>query len=87
MTDTTDSGSTDSTDTNIMQWKDLGNSHNCSLLLKPLPNLELFLNQFNNTTPENSNDSENIFSPKYYDIDKMHNIKITQKIDFYPFFI
>ena len=34
--------------------------HNSSLLLKPSPNLELLVNQFNNATPENSSDPENI---------------------------
>ena len=33
-----------------------------SLSLKPTPNLELLLNQFNNATPENNNDLE-IFFP------------------------
>ena len=40
-------------DSNFMQLKDLGHDHNSSLLLKPSPNLELSVNQFNN---ENSND-------------------------------
>ena len=33
-----------STDSKIMQWKDLGSDHNSSLLLKPFPNLELLVN-------------------------------------------
>ena len=37
------------------------------------------MNQFNNATPENSNDPEKISSSKYYDIEKMHNIEIPQK--------
>ena len=75
-----------STNSNIMQWNDLGNDHNGSLLLKPSPNLELLVNQFNNATPENSNDPENIFSSKYYDIDEMHNIKISHKNKLLPLF-
>ena len=46
------------TDSNIMQWKDLENDHNSSLSLKPSQNLERLVNQFNNATPENSNDTE-----------------------------
>ena len=46
------------TDSNITQWKDLENDHNSSLSLKPSLNLELLVNQFNNATPENSNDPE-----------------------------
>ena len=37
------------------------------ILIKPSPNLELLLKQFNNTTPENSNDPENISTSEYYD--------------------
>ena len=47
-----------STDSNIMQWKDLGNDRDSSLLLKLSPNLELLLNHFNHATPENRNDPE-----------------------------
>ena len=66
------------TDSNIIQWKDLENDHDSSLLLKP-SNLELLVNQFNNATPENGNDPEKIASSKYYDIDEMHNIEIPHK--------
>ena len=45
-----------STDSNITQWKDL-NVHNCSLSLKPSC-LELSINQFSDSTPENSNDPD-----------------------------
>ena len=62
-----------------MQWKDLESEHNSSLFLKPSPNLKLLANQFATTASENSNDPENISSSKYYDIDKMHNIKIPYK--------
>ena len=63
-----------------MQGKYLRNDHNSPLLLKPSPNLELLVNQFNNATPENSsNDPEKIGSSRYYDIDEMHNIKIPHK--------
>ena len=37
-----------------MQWKELRNDKNSSILLKPTqPNLELFINQCYNATPEN----------------------------------
>ena len=56
------------TDSNIIQWKNLENDPDSSLLLKPSSNLELLVNQFNNATPENGNDPEKITSFKYYDI-------------------
>ena len=64
------------TDSNITQWKYLDNDHNSSLTLKPSSNLELFVNWFNNATPENSNDPENIYLSKYYDTEEMYNIEI-----------
>ena len=66
------------TDNNITQWRDQEHDHDSSLSLKPL-NLELLVNQFNNATPENSNDPEKISSSKYYDIEEMHNIEIPHK--------
>ena len=66
-------------DSNFIQLKELENDHNSSLLLKPSPNLELLVNQFNNATPENNNDPEKISTSKYYDIDEMHNLKIPHK--------
>ena len=67
------------TDNNITQWRDLEHDHDSSLSLKPSSNLELLVNQFNNATPGNSNDSEKISSSKYYDIEEMHNIEIPHK--------
>ena len=66
-------------DSSIMQWKVLKSVQNSSLLLKPTPNLELLVNQFNNVTLENNNDPENISSSKYYDIDEMYNVEIPNK--------
>ena len=60
------------TDSNITLWKDLQNDHNSSLSFKPSSNLELLVNQFNNTTPENSNGPVKISSPKYYPIEEMY---------------
>ena len=37
------------------------------------------MNQFNNATPENSDDPETISSSKYYDIKEMRNIKIPRE--------
>ena len=54
------------TDNNITQWRDLEHDHDSSLSLKP-SNLELLVNQFNNSAPEKSNDPEKISSSKYYD--------------------
>ena len=67
-----------STVSNIIQWKDIENDHASSLSLKPSPNLQLLVNQFNNTTPENRNYPEKISSSKYYDTEEIHNIEITQ---------
>ena len=53
------------TDSSIMQWKGPKSAQNSSLLLKPTPNLELLVNQLNNATPENNNDSENISSSNF----------------------
>ena len=58
---------------------DLENTNNGSLSLKPSSNLELLVNQFNNATPENSNDPENISSSKYYDIEEIHSTEIPHK--------
>ena len=67
------------TDSNIIQWKDLENDPDSSLLLKPSSNLELLVNQFNNATLENSNDPEKITSSKYYDIDEMNKFETPHK--------
>ena len=67
------------TDSCITQLKDLENDHDSLLLLNPSSNLELLLNQFNNATPENGNDTEKNTLSKYYDIDKMHNTEIPHK--------
>ena len=67
-----------STDSNIIQWKDLENDHDSSFSLKHSPHLEL-LNQFNNATPENGNDPEKVSSSKYYGIEELHNIEITHQ--------
>ena len=64
---------------NTTQWINLEIDHNGSLSLKPFSNLELLVNQFNNATPENSNDPEKVCSSKCYDIEEMRNIEIAHK--------
>ena len=39
----------------------------------------LLVNQFNNASPEHSDDLEKISSSKYYDIEEIHNIEIPLK--------
>ena len=67
------------TDNNTTQWIDLNNDHNSLLSLKPSSNLESLVNQFNNATPENTNDTEKVCSSKYYNIEELRNIEIPQK--------
>ena len=67
------------TDRNITQWKDLGHGHDSLLSLKDSSNLEHLVNQFNNASPENSNDPEKIYSCKYYNIEEIRNIEILPK--------
>ena len=62
-----------------MEWKELKSAQNSSVLLKPLPDFELLVIQFNNAVAENDNYPEIIYSSKYYDIDKMHNIEIPNR--------
>ena len=73
-----------STDNNTSQWIQLENDHDSLLSLKSSSNLELLVNQFNNATPVNSNNPQNISSSKYCDIEEMHNIEIPHKINCYP---
>ena len=75
------------TDNNTTQCTDLGNDHNISLSLKPFSNLELLVNQFNNATPENSNDPEKVCLPEYYDIEESITLKYLKQINCYPCFI
>ena len=43
--------------------------------MKPLENLKLSVNQFNNASPEDSTDHENVAQSKYYNIDELQNMK------------
>ena len=67
------------TDNNILQWRDLEHDYGSSLSLRTSSNLDFLVNQFNNATPEITNDPEKISSSKYYDIEEMHNIEIPHK--------
>ena len=44
---------------------------NSSIHLTPPPNLALLINQFNNTSPEQNVDPENVVNSRYFDIDEM----------------
>ena len=59
---------------------------NSPLILKPLPDLTLLLNQFNNAIPENNCDPENVIKSKYYDIDELKQLKIYNKEKSLPSF-
>ena len=67
------------TDNNSTHWIDLENDNNSSLSSKPSSNLELLVNQFNNATPENTNDPKKVCSSKYYDFEERNNIEIPHK--------
>ena len=47
--------------------------------MKPSENLKLFVNQFNNVSPEGNTDPGNVVQSKYYDIDELQNMKIPNK--------
>ena len=46
-------------------------SKNSSVLFKPPPNLALLFNQFNNSSPEQQIDPENVGNSRYYEIDQI----------------
>ena len=52
---------------------------NSSLILKPLPDLALLFNHFNNAISENNSDPENVLQSKYYDIDELQQLRIPNK--------
>ena len=64
---------------NQLDYRYLQTVMNPGIAYKPSSNLELLVNQFNNATPENSNDTDKICSSKYYDIEEMCNIEIPYK--------
>ena len=52
---------------------------NSSVLLKPPPNLALLFNQFNNSSPKQKIDPENVVNSRYFDIDQIQSLKFPQK--------
>ena len=56
-------------------------SNNSSLLLNPSPKLTNLVNQFNNNTiiDNNKNVDDNFIHSKYFDIDEIQKLKITNK--------
>ena len=49
------------------------------LLLKSPSDLALLYNQFNNTSPEENNDPENVVNSKYYSINQIQTLKFPNK--------
>ena len=60
-------------------------SKNSSLSLKPSSDLSLLFNQFNNSSPEQKTDPENVVNSNYYDIDQLQTLKFPPKINCYPY--
>ena len=52
---------------------------NSSVVLKPPPNLALLFNQFNNSSPEQNIDSENVVNSRYYDLGQILHTLIFPK--------
>ena len=59
---------------------------NSSILSKPLPNLALLFNQFNNSSPKQQIDPENVVNSKYFDSDQIQSLKFPQKEKYLSFF-
>ena len=56
---------------------------NRSIHLTPPPNLALSFNLFNNTSPEQNVDPENVVKSRYFDIDEMQALKLHDKKTLY----
>ena len=72
-----------STDSNIIQWKDLEHDHGISVSLKPFSNLEFLVSHCSNATPGNGTSPEKIYSSENYDIKEMHDIEIPHEFHTY----
>ena len=59
---------------------------NSSVLLKPPPNLALLFNQFNNSSPEQQIDHENVVNSRYFDIHQIQLSKFSKKEKSLSFF-
>ena len=58
---------------------DATNINSTSLVLKISANLSLLFNQFNNFSPEQTNEPENVVNSNYYDIDQFQTLKLHEK--------
>ena len=61
-------------------------SKNSSMHLTPPPSLALLFNQFNNTSPEQNVDPENVVNSRYFDIDEIQALKLYAKKNSLSFF-
>ena len=60
--------------------KDNDDDNSSKLVLKPLPNLNTFLNQFNNLSQTSDfKDPENVVKCKYYNLEEVQTMKIPNK--------
>ena len=59
---------------------------NSSVLLKPPTNLAVLFNQFNNSSPEQQIDSENVVNSRYFYIDQIQSFKSHRKEKCLSFF-
>ena len=59
---------------------------NSSVLFTPPPNLALLFNQFNNSSPKQKIDPENVVNSKYFDIDHIQSLRFPQKEKSLSFF-
>ena len=51
-----------------------------SVLLKPSPIFTILFNQFNNSSPEQYIDPENVVNSRYFDIDQIQSLKFPKKV-------
>ena len=58
---------------------DATNINSTPLVLKPSANLSPLFNQFNNFSPEQKNEPENVVNSNYYDIDRFQTLKFHEK--------
>ena len=52
---------------------------NSSVLLKSPLSLELLFNQYNNSSPEQQNDPDNVVNSRYFNIDQIQSLEFCQK--------
>ena len=66
---------------------DASNINSTSLILKPSANLSVLFNQFNNFSPDQKHEPENVVNSNYYDNDLFETLKFHEKISHYPYLI